>query len=556
MKRIFAAFLSMLLLLSCAACSDRPTPSVKKYKPVESPTESESTEPVDPPEDIEPDEPDVPVALKIKDHDISDAELTYFYVDVISQWYNAYGAYAAYFGLDVGKGLDSQIYDPDKGLSWADYFMDLAICNAQNTYALCDAAEADGFTLSDEQFAQMDKLYDELEADAKAKKQSVTEFLQDIYGKLSDESSYKQYYEATALASFYYSHYSEALKESYTAEQLRAFEGEESYKYDSYSYAYYYLDLQHFAMGGTTNSNGQLVYSEEELNAAKAYLENVKNTLSSSDINTVEQLNAAIVKVENLLEADKRNYGMQSQPDPNLSLKATENHKVLYPKVSTLMQEWMRDSSRNSGDITAMADETTSKDANGNDVKTLKGYYIVLFLQRHDNDHPLANVRHILAAFEGGTYNSTTGTTTYSDAEKKAAREKADKLLAEWKSGDATEASFAEMSNKHSADGDGTTGGLYENVYPGQMVVNFNDWCFDESRKPGDTGIVESVYGYHVMYYVGDSDENYRDYMVTNDLLSKDMTEWQEGLISDATVEEKDLDRIDKDLVLKDDSLA
>ena len=45
-------------------------------------------------------------------------------------------------------------------------------------------------------------------------------------------------------------------------------------------------------------------------------------------------------------------------------------------------------------------------------------------------------------------------------------------------------------------------GGLYTDVYPGQMVAEFNNWCFDESRQVGDTGVVKTDYGYHVMYFV------------------------------------------------------
>ena len=43
------------------------------------------------------------------------------------------------------------------------------------------------------------------------------------------------------------------------------------------------------------------------------------------------------------------------------------------------------------------------------------------------------------------------------------------------------------------------------------MVTNFNDWCFDEARQPGDHGIVETEYGYHIMYFVGDSETPYAD---------------------------------------------
>jgi hypothetical protein len=34
------------------------------------------------------------------------------------------------------------------------------------------------------------------------------------------------------------------------------------------------------------------------------------------------------------------------------------------------------------------------------------------------------------------------------------------------------------------------------------MVPAFNDWCFDEAREPGHSGIVKTEYGYHVMYFV------------------------------------------------------
>ena len=46
------------------------------------------------------------------------------------------------------------------------------------------------------------------------------------------------------------------------------------------------------------------------------------------------------------------------------------------------------------------------------------------------------------------------------------------------------------------------TGGLYENVTQGQMVPEFDAWCFDEARQTGDHGLVKTTYGYHVMYFV------------------------------------------------------
>lgn len=111
------------------------------------------------------------------------------------------------------------------------------------------------------------------------------------------------------------------------------------------------------------------------------------------------------------------------------------------------------------------------------------------------------DVRHILLSVEGTTDEN--GTTTYSDEDWEACRAKAQEILDTWLAGEKTEESFAALANAHSTDGgSNTNGGLYEKVYVGQMVTEFNDWCFDESRQPGDYGLVKTTYGYHIMYFV------------------------------------------------------
>ena len=106
------------------------------------------------------------------------------------------------------------------------------------------------------------------------------------------------------------------------------------------------------------------------------------------------------------------------------------------------------------------------------------------------------------------------------------------------------------MANSKSDDGDGTTGGLYENIYPGQMVKNFEDWCYDASRKAGDTDIVETEYGYHIMYYVGQSELTYRDFQIDNSLRTETVDTWYQGLLDANTVTEGDTKFLRKDIVL------
>lgn len=113
------------------------------------------------------------------------------------------------------------------------------------------------------------------------------------------------------------------------------------------------------------------------------------------------------------------------------------------------------------------------------------------------------DVRHILLMIDGGTTDED-GNTTYSDADWEACREKAQAVQDSWLAGEKTEESFALLANEKSEDGgSNTNGGLYENVYTGQMVEEFDAWCFDESRQVGDYGLVKTQFGYHIMYFAG-----------------------------------------------------
>ena len=113
------------------------------------------------------------------------------------------------------------------------------------------------------------------------------------------------------------------------------------------------------------------------------------------------------------------------------------------------------------------------------------------------------DVRHILIAVEGGTEDEE-GEMTYSDAEWEACRKEAQAVLDEWLAGEATEESFTALAYEYSEDtGSNENGGLYENLdEESGFVQEFIDWYMDESRKPGDYGLIRTSYGYHVMYFV------------------------------------------------------
>lgn len=141
------------------------------------------------------------------------------------------------------------------------------------------------------------------------------------------------------------------------------------------------------------------------------------------------------------------------------------------------------------------------------------------------------DVRHILFTPEGGSLDEETGELVYSEEDWENCRQQAQSLLDQWLAADPTEESFAILASQYTQDpGSQSTGGLYTNVYEGQMVAPFEEWCFDESRQYGDSGLVQTSYGYHIMYFVG-SQETW-----ISDLTTQLVSERSTALVEDAIV--------------------
>ena len=113
----------------------------------------------------------------------------------------------------------------------------------------------------------------------------------------------------------------------------------------------------------------------------------------------------------------------------------------------------------------------------------------------------VVDVRHVLIMPEtSGTDEEGNAISTEEDWEN--CRQKAQALLDEWRSGEATEETFHKLAQDNSADSNASSGGLYTGVTSGYMVQEFNDWIFDESREYGNTDLVKTEFGYHIMYFV------------------------------------------------------
>ncbi len=118
-------------------------------------------------------------------------------------------------------------------------------------------------------------------------------------------------------------------------------------------------------------------------------------------------------------------------------------------------------------------------------------------------DTRTVDVRHILV-FPEGADSTSIYSETFSDEAWAAGEQQAQEILNTWLAGEKTEESFAALANEKSADpGSNTNGGLYTDVAQGDMVEEFDAWCFDAARQVGDYAVVRTDLGFHVMYFSG-----------------------------------------------------
>lgn len=453
------------------------------------------------------------VALTVGSEQVSSAEMSYFFVDYVHNYYSQNSGFLTYF-MNPSAPLDSQIYDEETGETWAEFLLGMAQENVRSVYALSAAADAAGYTLSEDDEANVESTISTMSLYAQIYGFSDTDaYLKAMYGKGASEESYREYCRRSTLAnSYYYAHSGEL---SYDDAALREAEKDQYDNYSSFSYHSYYLAASKFLEGGTQDENGTIQYSDAERAAANEACEAAVKTLTDPEtITSVEALDAAIAALP---------------INEGTGAASSAYTDKLYTSIDADVAAWLA-GSRKEGDLTAIPRTSGTNDA---ETTSVDGYYIVWFLSRNDNKMPLDNVRHILVAFEGGTTDEN-GNTTYSDEEKAAAKAGAEDILAQWNSGERTEDSFAALATEKTDDtASASTGGLYENISPASSyVAAFKNWALDDSRKAGDTGIVETEYGYHVMYYCGESSLTYRDSMITNNLISQDMENWYQDLLS------------------------
>lgn len=414
---------------------------------------------------------------------VTEIEFVYYYGQYLNNIYS-YAQQYAYYGYDIGidstKSPDEQTYGVDEDgndMLLSDYLAEETISSLCTYKLLYNEALKAGYKLTDDETAEMNEQIEELRNTAAENNYSLNSYLSASYGKGVNEKFLRQQMEMQYIVTRYQSDLSDEYTNSYTDEEIKS-----AYEADTSNYNVIDARTLSFSIETLTQKDGESddeFKSRQEASDAKIKAEAEKALKACTSESTF------------LAQAEKKNSSTDDY-DADTATALTESSKsTITSYVSEDAAKWAFDSARKSGDVKLF--EISSNDT--------VSAYVILFINKPTYAPLASDVRHILVSFteDGSSTDDPT------DEQKTIAKNSAEEIYKQWKDGDKTEESFAALAKEKSADeGSAEDGGLISGITSNSSYVeNFLNWSIDSKRKAGDTEIVESEYGYHIMYFSG-----------------------------------------------------
>lgn len=456
------------------------------------------------------------------DQHVSIAEYEYYYM----QSYNRLTSYAQYYssyGYDYGyntsltpENQTKTTKDADGNeITWVEYLHDNTIQLAQMYKAYYNEALKVGLEIDEADKASIDDTIQNYKDEASGKsddsstssssvKYSLNAYLRKVFGGSVNERFLRKQLKIQTLAQKYYETRTDELKKGYTQEEIDKTYNADKDTYDMVDFRIYSFSTK------TLSAEDNEKDADLEARQKKADAEVKSN--AEAFYSAVTDETTFIAKATEL-NKDTADYDINTTKSiSTLKADVTSNYNE---DLST----WLF------ADTTKVGDKKLVTKTDSSSSTTT--YYIALLTGgKHQSD--TVTVHHILFM----TVDSSSGK-PLSDDKIAAAKQNAEDALKTWQEGEKTEDSFAALANKLSEDtGSNTKGGLYDSVRPGQMTTEFNDWSFDSGRQAGDVEIIETDYGYHVMYFTSKNGSYYDSAIRSNKAsedVEKEATELLEG---------------------------
>ena len=457
-------------------------------------------------------------ALTVGDKTYSVAEYSYYYTTVFQTYANSQNSLGMAL-IDTSKDPALQTTTDDDGntITYDELFRKQVKETLETADYYLKRANEEGVTLSDENKKEIDDTISELETYAKQYGYSASRYISVLYGKGLNLKTFRSLLERQYLVSQYTSQVSETLYKDIPDEDIEA-------KYAEDPSTYQLVDIRLLGMS--------IPKADEDAEATATDAADATAAIEAKSQEMLDKLTdeASFIELakEYCDEGDRETFESETA-----SLVKGLKKSIVSSNISSDLADWLFDSSRVVGDKTRVTSDEYE-------------YVIFMIQPAYRSEDRLASARHILVSFDSvrselasqadteeatatdadlddtsvKTVKASDGTdvtnegTEYSAEVVLKAYEQAKEILALYENGEKTEDSFASLAEQYSADtgsvGEDASnggGGLYTDIAKGQMVAPFEDWVYDESRQPGDTGIIMTNYGWHVMYFVSKADE-------------------------------------------------
>ncbi len=420
-------------------------------------------------------------AYEVGDQKISAKEYKIYYKTSEMNLINNYGTMLQlYYGVDLSKPLETQAYGDG---TWGDYLNDQTQHALTDTYMLYQEALKNGYPVADENDLRYLGEMGTYRATADLYEMELDEYVKTVYGSGIKVSDLKASAKVTATALNYYNDYLDKIEVS--DEEITEYYNNNSTDFDLVDYRSFTIPYETVTYtapaDGETPKEGEPA-SQEEADAKTA--ENV----AAAQADAIAIL-AKVGSEKDFIE-QARAYNAESYGDDDATLTTGA---ALSNATTANILGWCADIERREGDTTTL--------------DTGSGITVAYFIERYLPEEPTATVRHILfRATEAGEDESEEEKAEH-QAKLEVAEAQSAAVLNEFLAGDQSEEAFARLATQYSQDsGSVSDGGLIKDFGKGEMVTEFDAWCFDGSRQPGDVEIVKTTYGYHIIYYVGVGD--------------------------------------------------
>ena len=236
-------------------------------------------------------------AYTVGDRSYSASELSYHYATQYYSTANQYGSYASLFGLDTStgiRGLGKQT--SPYGGTWKEHFLTVAENELLQVKALCDYAKANGIELTEDEIADVDANFENLESMAKLQGYaSADKMLAANYGQGVTVEMARSAAIDAALANKASTEKQNSLE--YSSDELEAKYEENKDSWDTFGYVYYFVEAEKTTTQDADGNDTQTV-TPEALDAAKAKADAIVAAYSKADseLEGEEKLNAALTE--------------------------------------------------------------------------------------------------------------------------------------------------------------------------------------------------------------------------------------------------------------------